>query len=243
MTSSSRATTSRAVSWRGWGSPTPRRADRLLDDPALAGLVDPFDDVFGDGVVDALGAVADPDLALLGLVRLMEALRRLRRRRPAAACASSSPPCATAGPAATGCWPSSASSVALGDHLVAPPRPLDARSTTATRRTAGERGTSWSPPSAPQRRGERTAYDALRVAYRRELLGIAALRPDRGAGRWTSCPRRRRRWPTWPCAALEAALAIARERGAARPPAPAGSPSSAWASAAAGSSTTSATST
>ena len=50
------------------------RADRLLDDPALAGLTDPMDEVFEDGLPDALSQVADPDLALLGLARLMESL-------------------------------------------------------------------------------------------------------------------------------------------------------------------------
>jgi glutamate-ammonia-ligase adenylyltransferase len=56
------------------GFAEPARADSLLDDPALAGLTDPLDEVFGDGLPDALSQVADPDLALLGLVRLMESL-------------------------------------------------------------------------------------------------------------------------------------------------------------------------
>ena len=56
------------------GFADPARADTLLDDPALAGLTDPLDEVFADGLPDALSQVADPDLALLGLVRLMEAL-------------------------------------------------------------------------------------------------------------------------------------------------------------------------
>ena len=58
------------------GFADPARADILLDDPALAGLTDPMDEVFGDGLPDALSQVADPDLALLGLVRLMESLGR-----------------------------------------------------------------------------------------------------------------------------------------------------------------------
>jgi len=57
----------------------PPRAQRLLADPALAGLVDPLEDVFDDGVLSALGEVPDPDLALLGLVRLLEGLRRRPR--------------------------------------------------------------------------------------------------------------------------------------------------------------------
>ena len=56
------------------GFAEPARADTLLNDPALAGLTDPLDEVFGDGLPDALSQVADPDLALLGLVRLMESL-------------------------------------------------------------------------------------------------------------------------------------------------------------------------
>jgi len=58
------------------GFADPARADALLDDPALAGLTDPLDEVFGDGLPDALSQVADPDLALLGLVRMMESLRK-----------------------------------------------------------------------------------------------------------------------------------------------------------------------
>ncbi|HEY5473839.1 MAG TPA: hypothetical protein VIK32_11680, partial [Candidatus Limnocylindrales bacterium] len=56
------------------GFADPARADALLDDGAIAGLTDPMDHVFGDGLTDALSQVADPDLALLGLVRLMESL-------------------------------------------------------------------------------------------------------------------------------------------------------------------------
>ena len=62
------------------GFADPARADALLDDPALAGLSDlldkDFGDVFGDGLPEALSKVADPDLALYGLVRLMESLRK-----------------------------------------------------------------------------------------------------------------------------------------------------------------------
>ena len=63
------------------GFADPPRAVQLLADPALAGLVDPLDDVFSDGLPDALGVVADPDLALLSLVRLMESLRTSAPRR------------------------------------------------------------------------------------------------------------------------------------------------------------------
>jgi glutamate-ammonia-ligase adenylyltransferase len=52
----------------------PDRAQRLLASPAVAGIVDPLEDVFDDGVLVALGATAEPDLALLGVVRMLEAL-------------------------------------------------------------------------------------------------------------------------------------------------------------------------
>ena len=86
---------SRAATLARLGFADGARAEQLLEDPALAGLVDPLDDIFRDGLPDALGDTADPDLALLSLVRLMESLRagdaaatrrrdrRRRRRCPA----------------------------------------------------------------------------------------------------------------------------------------------------------------
>ena len=58
------------------GFADPERAAGLLADPALAGLVDPLEDLFADGLLAALRAAADPDLALSGLVRLLEAASR-----------------------------------------------------------------------------------------------------------------------------------------------------------------------
>ncbi len=57
------------------GFADPARAQRLLADPALAGLLDPFEDVFADGILFALGETSDPDLALTALVRMLEGLR------------------------------------------------------------------------------------------------------------------------------------------------------------------------
>ena len=45
------------------GFADPPRAVQHLGDPALAGLVDPLDDLFSDGLPDAHGIVADPDHA------------------------------------------------------------------------------------------------------------------------------------------------------------------------------------
>ena len=208
MTSSSRAMSSRTGQLARLGFADAARADQLLDDPALAGLVDPFDDLFGDGVVDALGAVADPDLALLGLVRLMEALRRLdddgqHSVRDLVAALRHR------GHGQDRLLAVLGSSVALANHLVGHPEHWSSV-TAAQRRTAEQRRDELVAAVAPDRRGERTAYDALRVAYRRELLGIAAL--DLTAPRAVDeLPATAAALADLASAALEAALAIARE--------------------------------
>lgn len=58
------------------------KTERLLEDPALAGIVDPFEDVFEDGALSALGEAPDPDLALLSLVRILEQLIGLQPDDP-----------------------------------------------------------------------------------------------------------------------------------------------------------------
>ena len=150
-----------------------------------------------------------------------------------------------------GSSPSSAASVALGDHLARHPdhwRVLGSAQDAAAR-PPPTRAASCSSRSAPtpDRRSSRSpcldgtaGYDALRVAYRRRLLALAA-RDLTG-----DSPASSRSRPAL------AELAGADPRGGARDrpqrarrPAPsrAGSPSSRWASAAGASSTTSATST
>jgi glutamate-ammonia-ligase adenylyltransferase len=59
------------------GFTDPDRAEQLLAGPALTGLLDPCDDHFGDGLVAALSRTADPDQALLSLVRIFERLELL----------------------------------------------------------------------------------------------------------------------------------------------------------------------
>ena len=154
------------------------RAEQLLEDRALGGLVDPFDDTFRDGLPDALGLTADPDLALLSLVRLMEAVRagELQRRD-----AETGPSADVRRLVAALRHPGAerdrllavlGASTALADHLVAHPEHwrsvTEARPRTVEERTAHLVEAVRSP-------AEHTAYDALRIAYRRELLGIAAL--------------------------------------------------------------------
>ena len=105
---------SQTAPWPGSGFADPARAAQLLADPALAGLVDPLDDVFSDGLPDALGVGRRPrPRAAVSLVRLMESLRASaprrrdveagRRREVAGLVAALRHP----GRRATGCWPSS----------------------------------------------------------------------------------------------------------------------------------------
>jgi [glutamine synthetase] adenylyltransferase / [glutamine synthetase]-adenylyl-L-tyrosine phosphorylase len=170
--------TSQAATFARLGFADPARATQLLEDRALAGLVDPFDDVFADGLPDALSAVADPDLALLSLVRLMDSLRSSepsRRDAESGAGAEVSGLIAALrhrGPDRDRLLAVLGASTALGDHLVAHPEHW--RSVAQARpRTPAERVDEL--VTAVREAGDRTAYDALRIGYRRQLLGIAAL--------------------------------------------------------------------
>ena len=191
----------------GFGEPA--RADTLLDDPALAGLTDPLDEVFADGLPDALSQVADPDLALLGLVRLMESLAKAdiddegSRGELIAALRH-----ASAGRdrllAVLG------ASSALGDHLVTHPDHWRAV-TDATRQSAAQRREEAvaAVTTTLVSEGTTAAYDALRVAYRSQLLGIAAL--DLTAQKAVDeVPHTAAALADLAAAALEAALVVAR---------------------------------
>jgi glutamate-ammonia-ligase adenylyltransferase len=59
------------------GFADPTRAEALLADPALVGVIGPFNALEGrdGGVLSALGESPDPDLALFGLIRLLESLK------------------------------------------------------------------------------------------------------------------------------------------------------------------------
>ena len=153
------------------GFADPARADTLLNDPALAGLTDPMDDVFGDGLSDALSQVADPDLALLALVRLMESLGK----HDIDGDDSGGELIATLRHAGVGrdrLLAVLGASSALGDHLVTHPGHWRCV-TEAARQSAGQRRDAL--VSAVTNAGAQPAYDALRVAYRSNLLEIAAL--------------------------------------------------------------------
>jgi len=187
------------------------RADRLLDDPALAGLTDPMDEVFEDGLPDALSQVADPDLALLGLARLMESLGKSDgddEDNGAELIAA----LRHAGAGRDRLLAVLGASSALGDHLVTHPGHWRAV-TEATRQNAEQRRDEVAGAVATSLAGHATvtaAYDALRVAYRSQLLGIAAL--DLTAPKvLDELPHTAAALADLAAAALEAALMIARD--------------------------------
>ncbi len=169
------------------GFQRPARAEQLLADPALAGLVDPLDLLLDEGLLPAVGETPDPDLALLALVRLMESLRAVNRRDPddpsvaAADVAHLLQAVRVGGPVRDRLLAVLGSSTALGDHLVRHPehwtvladeRPVDA----AALRHELLAGVG-ADPSADVPRAEvggRVGYDRLRLAYRRRLLALAA---------------------------------------------------------------------
>jgi glutamate-ammonia-ligase adenylyltransferase len=190
------------------GFADPAHADALLDDPALAGLSDPLDDVFADGLPDALSQVADPDLALVALVRLMESLGKADEDEGDSGELIAAVRHASVGQdrllAVLG------ASSALGDHLVTHPGHWRAV-TEATRQSAEQRKDEMvgAVSAAVTSAGAMSAYDALRVAYRSQLLGIAAL--DLTAQKVVEeLPHTAAALADLAAAALEAALVIAR---------------------------------
>ncbi|MFP5335788.1 MAG: bifunctional [glutamine synthetase] adenylyltransferase/[glutamine synthetase]-adenylyl-L-tyrosine phosphorylase [Actinomycetes bacterium] len=199
------------------GFSDPPRAQQLLADPALAGLVDPLEDLFDDGVVTALGAAADPDLALLGLVRLTEALRAadLSAERHPAEPGRLLALVRGGGPVRGRLVAVLGASAALGDHLARHPEhwlalddrhapPDDAR---ADLLTAVGAAPDAAAPVATRTGAE--GADLLRVAYRRQLLAVAGrdLTCDDPAADVDDVAAR---LADLAAAALEAALALAR---------------------------------
>ncbi|MFJ9813322.1 bifunctional [glutamine synthetase] adenylyltransferase/[glutamine synthetase]-adenylyl-L-tyrosine phosphorylase [Streptomyces sp. NPDC101158] len=137
------------------GFTDPSAAERLLDLDELAALR-------GDSVLlDALGATADPDLALRGLVRLVEA-------QPLADRATLTTTLLSAKPFRDRLLGVLGASEALADHLARHPRDWQ---TLVTYEAA-----DLHPGVAEFERGLGEADDpvSLRVAYRRCLLAIAA---------------------------------------------------------------------
>ncbi|WP_418956712.1 bifunctional [glutamine synthetase] adenylyltransferase/[glutamine synthetase]-adenylyl-L-tyrosine phosphorylase [Streptomyces tritici] len=137
------------------GFTDPSRAEGLLDLPELAALRD--DSV----LLDALGATADPDLALHGLVRLVEAQPEDGRQTLTTTLLS-------AKPFRDRLLGVLGASEALADHLARHPRDWQALVT--------YEAADLNPGVAEFERGLAEADDpiSLRIAYRRCLLAIAA---------------------------------------------------------------------
>lgn len=138
------------------GFTDPSAAERLLDDPALSAVrSDPL-------LLDALGATADPDLALLGLVRLVETQESDLGRRELL------DTLVTAKPLRDRLLGVLGASEALADHLATHPSDWRALVTYES--------ADLHPGVAEFERGLAVATDpvSLRVAYRRCLLSIAA---------------------------------------------------------------------
>ncbi|MDX3453659.1 bifunctional [glutamine synthetase] adenylyltransferase/[glutamine synthetase]-adenylyl-L-tyrosine phosphorylase [Streptomyces sp. ME02-8801-2C] len=138
------------------GFTDPSAAERLLDSVELAPLRD--DPV----LLDALGATADPDLALLGLVRLVEAQDGRTARHELLDTVIAAKPLRDRLLGVLG------ASAALGDHLIRHPRDWHAFVMYEPR--------DLHPGVEEFERGLAEATDtvSLRVAYRRCLLSIAA---------------------------------------------------------------------
>ncbi|MFJ5259332.1 bifunctional [glutamine synthetase] adenylyltransferase/[glutamine synthetase]-adenylyl-L-tyrosine phosphorylase [Streptomyces sp. NPDC088387] len=138
------------------GFTDPSGAERLLDSQELAPLRD--DPV----LLDALGVTADPDLALHGLVRLLEAQPDPTARRELLDTLTTAKPLRDRLLGVLG------ASAALADHLARHPRDWHALVTYEPR--------DLHPGVAEFERGLAGADDpvSLRVAYRRCLLSIAA---------------------------------------------------------------------
>ncbi|MFD0312156.1 bifunctional [glutamine synthetase] adenylyltransferase/[glutamine synthetase]-adenylyl-L-tyrosine phosphorylase [Streptomyces sp. NPDC127119] len=138
------------------GFTDPSGAERLLDSPQLAAVTnDPV-------LLDALGATADPDLALLGLVRIVEAQDSDTGRRELLDTLIAAKPLRDRLLGVLG------ASDALGDHLARHPLDWQALVTYEPQ--------DLHPGVAEFERGLAEADDpvSLRVAYRRCLLSIAA---------------------------------------------------------------------
>ena len=164
------------------GFDEPKRVLGLLSDPAVADLFEDTERIEPDGLATALSRTADPDAAALGIVRFMEAVARDRSLYASVTAALARP-----GPARDRVFGILGSSSALTDHLVAHPghwvAVAQAREVEAQERTAMlvaavqaaiDAAARPSAPEDPTQAGP-DPLDALRIAYREQLLGIATL--------------------------------------------------------------------
>ena len=184
------------------GFTDPARALSLLEEAVIAPLVHSRDRVESDGLAGALADVADPDQALLGLVRFLEAAERMPDRadheRLTAALASP-------GRARDRLLAVLGASSALADHLVAQPTHW---SSVAEAEPCEPAGRVTDLVAAVRGLDESGGMDALRVEYRRQLLGIAAVDLT-SADQVIALPETAAALADLAEAALEAALVVA----------------------------------
>ena len=222
-------TTARQASLAGrlarLGFADPARAERLLAEPSLAPLLDrPAADADRpEPHVDlpaVLADTADPDLALLGLVRLLDALTARDAGRPGESVAGAGALIRLligGGPGRHRLLAVLGFSAALGDHLGRHPEHWT---------VPAEEGRQRMPAGALRRQlllavradpdapvpvsglGRDDGYDALRVAYRRHLLALAG-RDLSSSDPTAVMPEIAAELADLAAAALEAALAIA----------------------------------
>lgn len=203
--SSRTSTTEGALARLGFADPD--RAAGLLEDRALLPLRAAVADGQLDDLVTVIGDTADPDQALLGLVRVAESVAQ-RGDPPQWGISAFARELATEGVGRDRVMGVLGASTALVDELVRHPEHwVDAA--LAERRT-GEQVRDELVRAVTDERGDVAPLDALRIAYRRGLLRIAALD--------VTCPDPLAEMPAvgealaeLAEAALEAALAIARE--------------------------------
>ncbi|MEV1018794.1 bifunctional [glutamine synthetase] adenylyltransferase/[glutamine synthetase]-adenylyl-L-tyrosine phosphorylase [Streptomyces sp. NPDC050264] len=173
------------------GFTDPSGAERLLDAPALSSVrSDPL-------LLDALGATADPDLALLGLVRLVEAQERAGGDAGRRELLDT---LITAKPLRDRLLGVLGSSEALADHLAR--HPADWQALVTYEHSDLHPGVE----EFEQGLADAVDPDSLRVAYRRCLLSIAA----RDVCGTTDIAQTAAELADLATATLRAALAIAR---------------------------------
>ncbi|RKT77745.1 glutamate-ammonia-ligase adenylyltransferase [Terracoccus luteus] len=206
MTSSRTTSTTGALARLGFADPA--RAETLLADPALLPLRAAVDDGQLDDLLAVLNETADPDQGLLGLVRVAESLAR-EDDAPEWGITAFARELASDGPGQERVCAVLGASTALVDDLVRHPDHwlVAAR---AERRT-GEQVRDELVRAVTTDRGERDPLDALRVAYRCGLLRIAALDVT-ASDPLVVMPAVGESLAELAEAALEAALAIAREQ-------------------------------
>ncbi len=197
------------------GFADPGRSTQLLGEPVLAQVLDADTTTVAESLAIGLSAVADPDLGARALVRLAEGVTSAGMPSgPARApqewrAGALKDLLATQSDRRARLLAVLGGSRALGEHLAIHPDhwPDVADAAPATGEQLRERLTT---AVLPERRAERTAYDALRVAYRRELLQIAAVDLSH-SDPVAHLPVAAEALAHLAEAALEAALVIARE--------------------------------